>query len=119
MRISSLKFIGFSSISSFRFSSFLVDLQTSCEYGAQFGPQALVVGGPQHAGAMGVEQHADGGGKFRLDELIGHAGKRHGITEPRGYAQHTFGHLEQAGEAGSAAGEDTAGAERAENAALA
>ena len=51
--------------------------------------------------------------------FVRHSGKWHRIAQTRGHAQQAFGYLEQPGQAGTAAGEHAARAERAENAALA
>ena len=68
---------------------------------------------------MGIEQHSDGGGALGLDQFPRHAGKRHGHADARRDAQLALRDVEQAGRAGAAAGEDAAGAQRLEHAALA
>ena len=68
---------------------------------------------------MGVKQHADRGGKLRLDQLLGHSGKWHRIAQTRRNAQQAFRYLEQPGQASAAAGDHAARAERTEYAALA
>ncbi len=62
-------------------------LQTPCKYGAQLGSQALVLRRPQDAGAMRIEEHADGGGKLRLYELVGHSGEGQRVAKTRRDAQ--------------------------------
>src|SRR5271165_2012564 len=69
--------------------------------------------------AVGIEQGSNEGGAFGLSEFLRHAGQRDRRTDARGHAQLALGNIEQAAQAGTASGQDTAGAEGFEHAALA
>ena len=58
--------------------------------------------------AMSVEHHADGGGKFRLQQVRGQLGDRHGIAQSRRPPQNVFRGFHQRVQARAAAGENHA-----------
>jgi len=95
-----------------------ISLQASRKNGAQLRAQAMVFRRPDHAGAVGIEQGSDQGGALGLGESRGHTGKGDGRSDAGRDAELALRDVEQAGEASAASGDDAAGAEGFEDAAV-